>query len=290
MKLHRLRDLMLAGGGHLSAASGLLRLRGQLFVVADDALHLGVLDADAAKPVRLLRLFDGELPLEPAVRKAAKPDLETLLELPALPDWPQGALLALGSGSRPNRQRGVLLAWDAAGGFSAPREIDLAPLYAPLRAHFAELNIEGGFILAGELRLLQRAGNACIRYDAAAFCAWLGGHAAAPTVLAIERFDLGQIDGVPLAFTDGAALPDNSGWVFSAVAENAADSYLDGPCLAAALGCIGADGALRWLQRLDPVWKVEGIAVQAIANGLCLTLVTDADDPATPAHLMTAQL
>ena len=59
---------------------------------------------------------------------------------------------------------------------------------------------------------------------------------------------------------------------------------------AAAIGCIGTDGKLRWLHRLAPVWKVEGIAVQAVENGLRLTLVTDADDPAIPSHLMTVEV
>ena len=138
-----LRELQLPQA-HLSAASALVRVVERLFVVADDELHLGVFDLGEPAPGRLVRLFEGSLPAEKKARKAAKPDLEALALLPAMADFAQGALLALGSGSTPDRQRGVLLGLTEQ---AAPRLIDLAPLYRPLHAQFADLNIEGGFLL-----------------------------------------------------------------------------------------------------------------------------------------------
>ena len=57
---------------HLSAASGLVRVGGQLYVVADDELQLGVFPAIGNAPGDLLRLFPGELPRSHKPRKAKK--------------------------------------------------------------------------------------------------------------------------------------------------------------------------------------------------------------------------
>ncbi len=48
--------------------------------------------------------------------------------LPAFGDYPNGALMALGSGSRPSRHRGALLALDAAGDIQVPAVYPIAPL------------------------------------------------------------------------------------------------------------------------------------------------------------------
>lgn len=273
---------------HLSAASALVRLGERLFVVADDDLHLGLFGLDDPGPGRLLRLFDGELPVAPAQRKAAKPDLEVLALLPALPDFREGALLALGSGSTAGRQRGVLL---GLGQEDAVRSIDLAPLYRPLRERFGDLNIEGGFLLGEEFLLLQRGnqnqqGNAAVRYAWGALRDWLLVGGEAPLPLAIQSVALGELDGVALGLTDGAAL-DEGRWLFSAVAENTADSYNDGPCLGTVIGLVERDGEVRCLARLDGRCKVEGIALAADGS---LLLVTDADDPRIAASLLRLPL
>ena len=62
---------------HISAASGLVWIGSQFYVVADDEFHLGVFSQDALSPGRLIRLFDGALPDSKAERKKRKPDLET---------------------------------------------------------------------------------------------------------------------------------------------------------------------------------------------------------------------
>src|ERR1044072_5392942 len=119
--LTKLRDLDLAAGpaagrpAHLSAASGLACINSFIYVVADDELHLGVFRNGHREPGHLIRLFDGELPDAKADRKRQKPDLEALTLLPACEGHPHGLLLALGSGSTPNRRRGALLGLDAQG-------------------------------------------------------------------------------------------------------------------------------------------------------------------------------
>src|SRR5688572_30525555 len=113
--LTKLRDLTLSEAPapgrplHLSAASGLVCIHSFLYVVADDEHQLGVFRSEHREPGSLIRLFDGSLPDAKPDRKKAKPDLEALTLLPSYRDYPQGALLALGSGSRSNRRMGALL-------------------------------------------------------------------------------------------------------------------------------------------------------------------------------------
>ena len=131
-------------------------------------------------------LFEGELPLDHRQRKAAKPDLEALTVLPSFPGYPYGALLAIGSGSKPNRERAALLRLDKGQAIdSNVHHVDLTPLYEPLHARFIDLNIEGLFISSGELCLLQRGNrnsrlNACIRFDWPEIERWIQGAAPAP--------------------------------------------------------------------------------------------------------------
>lgn len=285
------------GPRHLSAASGLACVGSHIYVVADDELHLGVFSAADNTPGRLLRLFDGELPPEKAARKKAKPDLEAITELPPFGNFPHGALLALGSGSTKNRCRGALLRLDHRGGIDGtPTPVDAARLFDELDRRFPALNIEGAVALGGELCLLQRANkkhpqNAIIRYPLGPVLDALATGNAIPAVApsGIDLVDLGQIDGVPLSFTDGAALPDGS-MVFTAVAEDTEDSYNDGVCLGAAIGVAARGGNVRFIERISECPKVEGIAAQVDNNVIRLLLVTDADDPAIAAGLFSATM
>lgn len=284
-----------AGFGHLSAASGLVCLGTLACVVADDEHHLGVFDLASDGPGRLVRLFDADLPAAHDERKAAKPDLESLLALPAFAGHPHGALLALGSGSRNTRYRAALLPL-AAGDRPAPpaRVLDLAPLLTPLQAHFPALNVEGAFIVGATLCLLQRGNrgapiNACIAFAWNEIERWLGGAGAAPTAISITTFELGAIDGVPLGFTDGAAWPAG-GWVFCAAAEDTTDSYADGACAGSVVGLVNAAGKITRLEPLSLACKAEGIAAAIEGERIALRLVTDADDRSAPAQLLSATL
>jgi hypothetical protein len=285
----------IVGQAHLSTASGLVKLGNRLFVLADDEHHLATFDLTTTAPGRLVPIFDGELPLRHKARKAAKPDCEALLTLPAFGGYPHGALMAMGSGSRPSRQRGALLALDDAGNIQKPaRTVDLTPLFTPLHDHFADLNIEGAFVQGDTLSLLQRGNggsaiNARIDLSLRDLQRWLTGAGPAPRLASITRFELGVVDGVPLSFTDGTALP-GGGWLFSAAAEDTSDTYSDGPCAGSAVGLVDAGGTIRKLERLAMPFKVEGIAASASGDTIDLLLVTDADDRRQPALLLAAEL
>lgn len=283
------------GSRRLSAASGLVKAGNYLYVVTDDENFLAVFRADGAGEGRLVRLFPGELPLAPKARKASKPDLEALALVPPCRAYPSGALLAVPSGSRPNRRTGSILALDAAGGpAGAPRPVDFSRLFLALEERMPELNIEGAVVSADALVLLQRGSrkqppNACIHVPLAAIGDALAGSGApgASAAITMHLVDLGRISGALLSFTDGAALGDGR-ILFTAVAEDAADSYQDGACAGSAIGILGADGRVQYLEQLDHPYKIEGVHAEPDGDSIRLLLVTDADDASVPSDLRSA--
>jgi hypothetical protein len=266
--------------GHLSAASGVVRLGETLFVVADDEAAIALFDLDR-RPLTggLIPLYDAELPVEPEERKAAKPDLESLCLLPG------ETLFTLGSGATERRERGWLLPRSG-----EPWEVSLGRLYAALREELADLNIEGAAVARERLWLAQRGNgkhgeNAIVELDLEAALTGLREQRAIDpaTILDVSRHELGDVEGVPLTFSDLCPLPDGR-LLFCAVAEAGESTYLDGECLGAALGLVDA-GGVRRLEPLAEPYKIEGVS---LADGLDLLLVADADDPDRPAPLLAA--
>jgi hypothetical protein len=299
---HKLRELTLdtarapGGSPYVSAASGLVRTGGHIYVAADDKRELAVFPATGDEPGRLVRFLPGELPADPEQRKRDKPDVEALALLPAGAGSPGGALLALESGSRPNRRGGVLWALDIEGGLTGdPRRLDVAALYEALEADIPDLNIEGATVAGDRLLLFQRGNgragvNAAIDLDLTAALSSIRDGAVSPAALIdIRRHDLGEADGVRLCFSDATAIGD-AVVLFSAVAESGEDTYRDGLCAGAAVGMLRPDGELDWITPLDPPAKVEGIEVHGTGPDLDLLMVADPDDPGSPAPLLAARL
>lgn len=307
LELARLRDLTLreppqpGRAAHLSAASGLVRVNDLLYVIADDEYQLGMFSATTHEPGTLLRLRDGLLPDAKAQRKVVKPDLEALLRVPADGNFPHGALLALGSGSRPSRMTGYLLTLDAAGRSVGLRAIDCTELYdAVSNALGVAINIEGAVLSGNRLRLLQRGNkhdrrSAIVDVDFVAQASLPMAIARRdPRVLTVRWFDLGDVDGIPLSFSDATALPDGC-LLFTAIAEDTRDNYADGRCAGAAIGIIDLNHELVTLQNLSTPLKIEGVeSVPPVAmssvDAIDLLLVTDADDPHIAASLYGARL
>lgn len=280
---------------HLAAGSGLVAIGNYLYVVADDELHLGCFDREGNSAGRLLRLFLGALPNDHAERKAAKPDLEALVHLPAFAQYAHGALLAVPSGSTPQRCRGSLLRLNGDGAIiDSPEEIDFSALYAALAAQLPALNIEGAVVFDDALTLLHR-GSRAYPLSALIDVPLKNVHAGLATQAALcsngayrlRWVDLGAVEGVALTITDGARLPDGR-LLVSAVAEQSADSYADGPCLGAIIGVLDREGKLLERHLVSPVFKIEGVHAW-IDDGLTrLLLVTDADDEGIASHLLEA--
>jgi hypothetical protein len=303
LRLRKVRELHLAqpaekdGPAYLSAASGLVRCGSDLCVVADDQLFLGRFPATGKAPGTLLRLFDGKLPRKPKKRKQLKPDLEVLLRLPPMPGYRHGALLALGSGSKSTRQRGALLRLGSRDRLHDDvLAIDASPLFERLQREFDALNLEGGWVHGGQLHLLQRGNkgkspNAVITLKFDQLLAPLLHEgvlpASAPQKLRTHR--LGNIDAVPLCFTDACGLGDGR-WIFSAVAEATDNPVDDGAFLGAVIGLADANQRVLWQRRVAPHYKIEGIEARVRAGRIEMLCVTDADDPAEPARLLAAAI
>ena len=276
------------GGRFISAASGLVLTGDFLYVIADDERELGVFDADGDAPGRLARFLPGELPADPAARKRHKPDVEALALLP-------GMLLALESGSRPQRRGGVLWTLDRRGALSGdPRRLDLAPLYEFLEGEIPDLNVEGATVVGERLLLFQRgngrgAVNAVVDLALPAVLeASARGHLGADAVTGVRRYELGEVDGVRLCFSDATALPDGR-VLFTAVAEGGEDTYHDGECVGAGIGVLDPDGEIARWEALDPPVKVEGIEAHPDGDELRILLVGDPDDAERPSPLLAAR-
>jgi len=265
----------------VSAASGLVLRDDTLWVVADDELALTGYDR-AGRRTRELRLLGGALPDAAAARKAHKPDLEALLELP------DGTLLALGSGSTPARRRGVWV--QVASGSS--RVVDLSQLYLRLERELPELNIEGGALL-GETLYLSSRGNGARRQNALIQLAWpecaraLRESRALPVdaLRSISAVKLGELTGQALGFTDLAVSGDRL--LFTAAAEASPNTYEDGACAGSAVGVLSPQGEVQDLVPLAGSWKIEGLWAAPAADAFELWLVADPDERSARAPLLT---
>jgi hypothetical protein len=300
IQLTELKNLLLAQPAqanrpsHLSAASGLVQVGPWLYVVADDELHLGkfLLEGDSAG--ELYRCFAGNLPTDTEERKAEKPDIEVLMRIPQLNNPSQQALLALGSGSKNNRCRGAIIPLDNSGNISDSAEIiDLSHFYEFLKKEISNLNIEGAAILHQDIFLFQRGNkknklNASIRIRLDDFYRLLSQpQKYHEPHIKITPYDLGEIDQVPLCFTDATSLSSGE-IIFTASAENTSDSYLDGACMGSAIGVINSQGNLSFLESINKKIKLEGVEAKVKDKTIELLLVSDADDVTHPAQLYAA--
>ena len=300
LELLTLRELTLdepsADGrpAHLSAGSGIVRRGDFAYVIGDDELFLAVFRLSAAhERGELRRALAGELPLDHGARKRAKPDLEALTVLPPFGGHPYGALLGLGSGSAPGRDRGFVWALDAHGELRGhAREVDLAPLYGLLAESIEDLDIEGAAVMGDRLWLLQRGGG---DEHAAGIVAELDLGEVMTSLrddhrldrhelAALRAYDLGTLDGVPLTFSDATPVADEL-LVFTASAEAG-----DGGIRGSVVGTLGTDGDVRRLRTIDRRYKVEGVHATIDTGVMDFLFVCDQDDPGAPSPLLSAAM
>ena len=297
LELEPLRDLDLeeasgpASEAYISAASGVVRRGDRVYVIGDDELYLGVFRLTDPAPGTLRRVLSGDAPKSAEERRKHKADLEALTLLPPFQDHPFGALFGLGSGSGEGRDRGFVWALAADGSLSGdPREIDLAPVYALLGEQIAELNIEGAAVMGERLWLLQRGNTDDGRNIVAELSLEQVMESLrrdltidADELLALSSYDLGELDGVPLTFSDGTPVGREL-LLFTASAE--ADDGIRG----SVVGSIALDGSVERLRTIDRRYKVEGIHASLDTGVVDLLFVCDQDDDSAPSPLLSAAM
>lgn len=280
-----------------SAASGVALVGRTLWVVADDEHWLGSFDPQSQARGAAHRLLPGELPTDPKARKAAKPDFEAVVAIPAGLLTASPVLLAVGSGSTPTRHRSVLVTLTSDGSrASGTLVVSWQPLYAELARRFPELNIEGAAVVGDQLVLAQR-GNGSRGENALVVLSLVrvlhalrrGGPVPAAVLDHVVPVRLPALAGVGASLTDLCALPDGR-LVFSAAAEDTKNTVEDGAVMGSLVGVMGLDGAVQEMRSVVRC-KVEGVHASLRPDGaIDVMLVTDADDRAKPAQLLTATL
>lgn len=261
------------------AASSVALVSDQLLVVQDDVHALARVDPRTARAEPLPLPLGGPL----ARSRDDKADLEACALLP------DGRLLVLGSGARPERRCALAVSLD--GDVAA---LQAAPLYDAVDRALAPMggatNVEGVTLLGDALFLLQRApgrgGAPCVVLRGATSEVLASLASGAPVSLDARAVDLGDVDGTRITWTDGVALY-GVGLAFTATAEDTSDPTQDGAVAGSFLGLLDRAGRVSLARLLD----VDGAPLRAKIEGLALAgarawLVVDPDDEATASDLI----
>ena len=102
---------------------------------------------------------------------------------------------------------------------------------------------------------------------------------------AVRGYELGELDGVRLCFSDATALTATL-VCFSASAEGEEGGDIHG----SVVGTISDDGPVNRLRTIDPRWKVEGVHATVDTGVFDFLFVCDEDDPGTSLPLLSATM
>ncbi len=280
---------------YIYAASGLARIDDQLYIVADDELHLAIFNEKSTEPGKWLRLASGSLPLDYDQRKKAKPDLESITYIEPYEYASNGALLVVPSMSRKTRVNGMLLLLDEN---RRPTDqvlpIDFTAIRQTLTDLVEELNVEGVVVTAETVKLFHRGSkdkskSAVIETNAKQFLKDLHDtHSIRPDfIVNTTEYELGAIADVPLQFTDAVQLPDRR-TLFLATSEDSTNAFDDGASFGSAVGILNRVGEVEKMERFFGHEKLEGVSVRIEGKELELLLVSDTDNQNQPANLFKA--
>ena len=303
LELRHLRDLDLAAApasgvaAHVASASGVVRRGDFVYVIGDDQLHLGVFRMSSPEPGDTVRVLEGDLPEDADSRKEAKPDLEALTVLPPFTGHAYGALLGLGSGSAPERDRGFVWPLNADGSLrDGVQPLDLSALFERLRGDIEALNVEGACVVGDRLWLMHRGNrggtaNVVVELSLDRVMESIRGDARIDPgeLVALRSYDLGRLDGVELTFSDATPLAGDL-LVFTASAEGEAADGGDGTIRGSVIGTIDAGGDVKRLRTIDRRYKVEGVHASIDTGVMDLLFVCDQDDPSQPSPLLSAAM
>jgi hypothetical protein len=290
LELTKLRDLTVERDSgddrapYISSASAVVRRAGHTYVIGDEELELGVFELSSDEPGKMRRALTDE-------GSEDKPDVEALSVLPPFEGAPYGAVLGLGSGSKPSRDRGFFWILGPRGELQGePSQIDLKPLYDRLRDELSDLNVEGAAVLSDRFLVFHRGNgdqgrNAIAQLDLAEVMNAVTGERRLDLgeLRGVDIYELGDLSGTPLCFSDATPVSDDL-VVFTASAE-AEDGSIEG----SVVGTIDARGEVRRLRTIDRQWKVEGVHASVDSGVIDFVFVCDQDEDA-PSPLLTATM
>ena len=314
------RPMLYAEGGSRSedrpefveSASSLSTFGEFLFVVQDNANWLAVVHSDGR--VTSVPLPRGRGGVRVYNDQRRNTDEKADLEACAVVDGDDGPeLVAFGSGTGTSscwiaRIRGIDHA--AAAGESEVSAIfcNAAPFYAGLseNRHFSggSVNIEGAITLEGDRLLLFQRGNASPDkgepVNATGEISWPALKAyledpssvPPPALDKVTRYELGELDGVRLTFSDAENLGGGR-LLYSASAE-ASDGPKDGEVIGSVIGVIEPGGEVRWGPVVDEqgapfTGKIEGLSFPP-GDRSSIRFVIDDDDENHPSEIYEAAL
>lgn len=294
------------GHGPVRAGSGLAWSDGKMVLVQDDADMIAIVEGEAASVVAVpLRGPSGSRLGAGPGKGGGELRLEAMV---AARDWRGEFFLAFGSGATPDRRRVARVRLH--GGDTEMALIDARNLYNKLDEleGFAtsQIDIEGAALVhidGGDfVRLFQR-GHGPPRGEGGGLPATVDmrleplltylerarkepGSYCAVELENLRRYDLGTIAGVPVGFTDAAALPSGR-VVFVGTAEVGLESGEEGEVICSVLGVIEPDGQARY----NLLVEADGEPTMRRAEGLAVVdehrawVVIDQSDPSHPALL-----
>lgn len=293
------------------AASGLSTLGEYLFVVQDNANWIAVVHPDETVTGVPLPRGPGGVRVFSKDRDNAdeKADLEACVAI----DGEHGPeLIAFGSGTGDGRCWILHVPGADRAASSKPAAPDGGPLFLRASAFYDQLgrnrdfsgghvNIEGAVALDNDRIVLFQRGNVAPDegepVDAIAEVSWraLKAHldnpeaVPPPEVEKVARYELGELRGVRLTFSDAEDLGGGR-ILYSASAEDSSSGEIRG----SVLGLIERDGAARWTEIMDENGKlfeskIEGLTFPPGDRGT-VRFVIDDDDETAPSEIYEAVL
>ena len=261
------------------AGSALLKVGARLVAIQDDAYRVVWIGLPERSLSSLILKGDGA-PLE----KREKPDFESAVVA-------RDSIFLFGSGSKKNRCEVAELPAP----YSTVRIRTREDLFDAVERALdipKRPNIEGAIVDRDRLLLFHRGAG---QIASAIVCLPLDvlDHAT-PRVSQVRRFDLGELQGVPLHFTDAASLRPGDFLVLAA-AERTDDAIEDGAVAGSALGVVvdGESERVAWTRIVEPDGRAshrkhEGLVLDDDGRGAWT--LTDPDDANRPAELCRLRL
>ena len=278
----------------VTAASGIVQRDDFFYIVSDDSLNLSVLNG-LTEEINSVPILKGQLPDDEHERKKKKPDFESLFYIEDI-RLPSPGLIAFPSGSKSSRFTAVFIPLSKEGSIDTEKmtPFDLAPLFNPLLRQFEKLNIEGALIDQENLVLFHRGNskddiNRMFVYPKAALVDLILGDNRGTEIAPrhVQDFDLGNINGVKLTFSDATLFEGKI--YFLASAENTTNPIDDGKVEGTIMGELLPSGGIKIITTIVHE-KAEGLHLHRNDQNILVSMVTDNDDSKRPSELLLFNL